>query len=206
MGVSELEKSIEIRQRLLEGVRAGHVLVPYHEADVTQLKPWLPTTTNFNADGEPIPEPPDGRVIGTQDADVAIFAAITGYMGPVCVTPPGSARLMQRVNRFATAPNEEELSPIYRIAALSHAGKVALLNNEASRSVRSFVYLAEADQFETRPGLYPFMAAGVVAVQGGVEVSSRELSIDPYELPSVEAIDWGAQAGPFEDFIRKAQV
>jgi hypothetical protein len=194
------ERSVEIRQQLHEAVETGHVLIPYHLADVTHVEPWPATTINYDPESNPIPELLEGRVIGTRAIDVAIFAAITGYMGPKPVAPQGSARIMQRVNRF----NNAEISSLYSIAALSFAGKIALRDNETSEGSPTLVYWAKASKFEARPGLFPFVSAGAIAVQGGVEVSTRELSVDPYELPAVESIDWSApQAVAFNAVTRK---
>lgn len=126
-------------------------------------------------------------------------------MGPKPVVPAGSARIMQRVNRFDTTENPT-ISSLYSIAALSFAAKIALRDNETSGRLPTFVYWARADQFESRPGLFPFMTTSAVTVQGMVKVSSDVLSINPYELPAVEAIDWGAQATVFKEFAEKIKT
>lgn len=195
----------EVRQQLQNAVNDGHILVPYYEAEAKHLEPWLATTVNYDSKGSPIPEPHEGRVVGTQDIDVAIFAAITGYMGPKPVVPSGSARIMQRVNRFDTMENPT-ISSLYSIAALSFAGKIALRDNEASGKLPTFVYWARADQFGGRPGLFPFTTLSAVAVQGMVKVSSDALNVNPYELPPVEAMDWGAQGAVFKEFSIKIET
>lgn len=198
------EESITIRQQLHDAVSTGHVLIPYYKAHDAHIEPWAPTTRNYDPKGEPIVESAESRIIGTQDIDVAIFTAITGYMGPKSVVPRGSARIMQRVNRFSTA-KIPTVSSLYSVAALSLAGKIALRDNEASGKLPTFVYWAKEDQFQKRPGLFPFIAFGSMAAQGAVKVSSAELSINPYELPAVESIDWSAEAALFNEFIKRFQ-
>jgi hypothetical protein len=194
------EASVAIREQLQDAVNAGNILIPYHESGLTHVEPWPPTTVNYDPQGNPITDPPEGRVVGTRDVDVAIFAAITGYMGPKAVVPPGSARIMQRVNRFSDGETPA-VSSIYGIAALSFAGKIALRHNEASGSLPTLVYWANSDQFEPRPGLFPYKSLSSVAVAGGVKVSSAELGVDPYELPAVEGV-WTQTA--FDTFAQQA--
>jgi hypothetical protein len=157
----------------------------------------LPTETDFRVTCGPSNRYPRYRC--------GYFAAITGYMGPKVVVPPGSARIMQRVNRFSSG-EAPAISSLYSIAALSFAGKLALRNNEASGALPTLVYWASLSQFQRRPGLFPFQALRAVATQGAVHVSPRELSVDPNELPAVESIDWGAEAAPFMTFDQRARL
>jgi hypothetical protein len=138
-------------------------------------------------------------VLATKDVDVAVFSAITGYVGPEEFVPRGSARFLLRRNRFASNTGEDRFST--RMPLLSHAGKLALMEREEDGHV-GMVYAADIRQFKWRDGVHEYASPKAVAVSMPIAVTSEVMGVNPFELSAPDSVDF-TFGGAFEHFVKK---